>query len=398
MLLASSVLPVAALCLWLYFRDRLREPPRVVLVTFILGALTVIPVLVLETLMVKLGTAAGLAHADGMTSVLHAGFMAFAVAALVEELLKFCVLWFYSARHDAFDEPMDGIVYGMAASLGFACIENVMYVAAPALLSDRTFAASMGVAVMRAFTSIPGHAAFGVIMGACIGIGRFSPERRGRWILLGLAGAIGAHGLYNFALMSAGVLGGQQEGALALVAILGFVVAFVVGLMIAVLALARLRRDQERAIAARAAGAAVAVAVAAAPAGAEPPVIAVAPAVTRPVGAPRLPMATCILAGLAAASAVLVVVLVVIVGVRIEAAVADGMTKREASQAVIGLIAAVGGAMLLTALLSIATVVIGIVALVRERRWRAASVAGLLVGLGLTAVVAAIVAVAVASR
>jgi uncharacterized membrane protein YhaH (DUF805 family) len=74
------------------------------------------------------------------------------------------------------------------------------------------------------------------------------------------------------------------------------------------------------------------------------------------------------------------------------------MTKREASQAVIGLIAAVGGAMLLTALLSIATVVIGIVALVRERRWRAASVAGLLVGLGLTAIVGTIVAVAAASR
>jgi hypothetical protein len=161
------------------------------------------------------------------------------VAAAVEEGFKFLVLWFYSARHDAFDEPMDGIVYGVAASLGFAALENVGYVLATDLLG-----AGASTAAARAVTAVPAHAAFGVLMGACIGVAKFAGHRQRFWLLLGLAGAIGLHGLYNFGLFSAQAMyaqGSDSAAGLFLLVTIGTLLASVVA---SALALARMRRDQ----------------------------------------------------------------------------------------------------------------------------------------------------------
>jgi RsiW-degrading membrane proteinase PrsW (M82 family) len=348
-LLASSILPVVAILSWLYCRDRLREPTRVVAITFGLGALTVVPAIVLELIVSRIGRSFGLAHESGMQNILHAGFTAFAVAALVEELLKFAVLRGYSARHDAFDEPMDGIVYGAAASLGFACAENILYVVLPTALGGQAFGASMGTAVLRALTAVPAHATFGVTMGACIGIARFSPARRGFWTACGISAAIAAHGLYDFGAMSAEVLGGQGDSLGAGGAALGFLVAFAASVMVAVLALARLRRDQE---------------------------VAMAGGSLPPVHAPRLPMATCILAAATAASAVVAFIAIVVTAAGEEQS--PPMSEGTAE----GLAALAGIVMLAGLALAAATVVVGIVALVRQPRWRAASIAALVVGAG----------------
>tara|TARA_B100000683_G_C12464258_1_gene545331 strand:- start:1381 stop:1794 length:414 start_codon:yes stop_codon:yes gene_type:complete len=61
-----------------------------------------------------------------------------------------------------FNEPIDGIVYGVTVSLGFATLENIYYVY---LLADYFETTSMTLAILRSFSAIPAHAVFGIFMG-----------------------------------------------------------------------------------------------------------------------------------------------------------------------------------------------------------------------------------------
>ena len=349
LLLCASIVPVALLFLWLYFRDRLREPAGVVLLTLFFGVVIALPAMVLEMAMHAFGTSIGVSTPGAPQTLVHAGFTAFAVAALVEELLKFLVLWGFSARRDAFDEPMDGIVYGAAASLGFAGIENVLYVMNGLSGDGGSAGQAAVVAAMRALTAVPMHASFGVVMGACIGIARFSPNRRGLWIALGLAGAIGLHGFYDFAAMSMGAMDAQDSGVGVGLSFLGLIAALAASVIVAVLALARLRRDQE---------------------------VTMAGEVLPPVHAPRLPMATCILAGVTAATAVVAVAagLVVARGSQQEVPIAESNANM--------LKIVMAGMLAFGAATSLATVLVGAVSLVRQRRWRVAAAVAVLVGGG----------------
>lgn len=121
--------------------------------------------------------------------VVGSGITAFAMAAIPEEFFKYRVLRKYVADHQDFDEPMDGIVYGAVASLGFATIENVMYCSSGDLF----------VALLRAFTAVPGHASFGAIMGYTFARRHFAGKSNG---VLGpaLFLPILLHGVYDWVL------------------------------------------------------------------------------------------------------------------------------------------------------------------------------------------------------
>src|SRR5438876_9192463 len=96
--------------------DRFPEPPRVVWTTFALGALSVVPIVVIELALRRLGHGI---HGPWAAS----SFQAFVEVALPEEFARFCVIWGYCMRRSEFDEPMDGLVYGVAAAAGFATVE-----------------------------------------------------------------------------------------------------------------------------------------------------------------------------------------------------------------------------------------------------------------------------------
>jgi protease PrsW len=114
-------------------------------------------------------------------------------AALPEELLKFAVVVLFCARHKEFDEPMDGIVYGAVASLGFATFENIAYVA------EHGF----GVAVSRALTAVPGHAFMGAVMGYFVGQWRFGDAAARRFALAkAYFIPVGLHWMYDFPLLA----------------------------------------------------------------------------------------------------------------------------------------------------------------------------------------------------
>jgi RsiW-degrading membrane proteinase PrsW (M82 family) len=185
-LVAASALVPSFLLIW-YFRSRdlNPEPSRVVWATFWLGVATVVPVLLV---------ALPLMHVlSGLPSPeLRGVSYALLTAAVPEELFKFLVVVGYAARHKEFDEPMDGIVYGAVASLGFATLENVLYVSGGGL----------GMALMRALTAVPAHAFMGAIMGYYVGQARFAaPERRAGLYALGYFLPMTIHALYDAPLL-----------------------------------------------------------------------------------------------------------------------------------------------------------------------------------------------------
>jgi protease PrsW len=115
------------------------------------------------------------------------------LAAVCEELPKW-IAFLLIYRWNEFDEPLDGVVYGVALALGFATVENVLCVARDGL----------GVGVLRAVFAVPAHALFGAVMGFYFGRAKFGGAHDDRRALLGvaLAAAIALHGAYDFILQA----------------------------------------------------------------------------------------------------------------------------------------------------------------------------------------------------
>lgn len=148
--LTVAVAPAVVLLSYFYIRDLYEsEPLRVVLFAFLLGMISVFPVLWLQK-----------------TAVLwlHNPFAhVFLVAAGVEEIVKFLILIGFMKNSPEVNETYDGILYSAAIALGFATIENIVSV----------IPNGWETAAIRAFLPIPGHALFGVIMGYYAGRAKF---------------------------------------------------------------------------------------------------------------------------------------------------------------------------------------------------------------------------------
>ena len=115
---------------------------------------------------------------------------AFLVIAFVEELIKFLFLRFFIFRKDAFNEPFDGIVYGVMIGMGFATFENLFYV----------FEGGVATALVRMFSAVPAHGVLGVMMGYYVGKSKFDLPNRNKWTLKAFFIPFLAHGCYDFLL------------------------------------------------------------------------------------------------------------------------------------------------------------------------------------------------------
>lgn len=191
-LVLVSLAPVAIVLGYIYIRDKYdREPIGLLLKTLVAGALITIPIIFLESLLQYF------APAEILGSRISAAYEAFVVAAFSEELLKFAALYFIIWRNKNFNEKFDGIVYAVFISLGFAAVENLMYV----------FGHGFNVGLTRAFLAIPGHAFFGVAMGYYLAFARFSIFNKRLNFTLALLIPIVLHGTYDFILMADEPLG-----------------------------------------------------------------------------------------------------------------------------------------------------------------------------------------------
>ncbi len=179
------VLALAPVAFWLWYfqmRDRLHPEPRALVVrVFALGGVIAIPAAFIE-LAVLAGAGLTL-HRGSVADALGAAF----IIGVVEESLKFAVVVLAVYRNVEFDEVIDGIIYAVAASLGFAAVENLFYV----------LEGGVSVGLLRAFLSIPGHAFFGAIMGFYMGVAKFAGPRERLMLVAGLVLAILAHATYD---------------------------------------------------------------------------------------------------------------------------------------------------------------------------------------------------------
>ncbi len=177
-LLLLAVAPTIFLLWFFYNQDRYKhESKKILAITFFLGALMIFPAIILE-LWLKL------LFPEGNTLLAIFIYYLFEVA-LIEESLKFFAVRIYAYNSRMFVEPMDGLILGVAAALGFATVENILYVLGYGLLT----------AIIRAVISVPSHALYGAIIGFYLGEAKF--KKKPLLALKGLAAAIVLHAIFD---------------------------------------------------------------------------------------------------------------------------------------------------------------------------------------------------------
>lgn len=184
-LLGLAILPVIILAWYIYEKDKYeKEPLRMLLLALILGMLA-IP---LDIFVVTIINAA----IPGQTVF----YSAFFEAGIPEEFCKWALFMLVIWRNKNFNEFFDGIVYACFIGLGFAGIENIMYV-----FGNETIGGALSTGVLRALLSVPGHFLFAVIMGYFLGMAKFRPEKRQKYLILSYVCPMLAHGIFDYLLM-----------------------------------------------------------------------------------------------------------------------------------------------------------------------------------------------------
>ena len=205
--IAAALAPALGLLYFIYTKDRLRkEPVPEILKAFGYGVLSV-----LASLLVSLPfTGIGLVPTEPATvgdSIRVAVFG----AGIPEELAKFALLWLFLRRCRYFDEYVDGIVYASCVGLGFAALENILYL-------FQNFQAWAYVGAMRALFSVPGHFFFAVVMGYFVSKAFFDDPSRRAWnIFLAIALPVLLHSAFD-ALLMVSTVSAAATGLIALFA------------------------------------------------------------------------------------------------------------------------------------------------------------------------------------
>ncbi|WP_303315556.1 YhfC family glutamic-type intramembrane protease [Flavivirga abyssicola] len=182
-LLLLAIAPIFIVILYIYFKDKYeKEPKRLLFYNFLLGA--IVSVFITTILYYVFDIVLLLPNE---TSIFQQFIKAFIVVALTEEFSKYVIVRYFAQRNKEFNEPFDGIAYAVMVSMGFAATENILYV----------LEGGYQTALLRAFTAVPAHAIFGVLMGFYMGKAKFSKNRIGL-NLIGLLSAIIFHGTYDF--------------------------------------------------------------------------------------------------------------------------------------------------------------------------------------------------------
>lgn len=194
--LLSALAPVAVALWYIFKKDCAKpEPTKWLVKAFWVGVLSALLSFVFST---PLGAIFGLVlDAEVYPSIFDAFADAFLLAAIPEELAKLIMLWLLLRKNPHFDEKFDGIVYAVCIGMGFAGIENVMYLAGG--IEDCSW---IGMGISRALFSIPGHFLFAVLMGYYYSLYYWGIDRSPKAKAMILVAPVLAHGIFDGILMS----------------------------------------------------------------------------------------------------------------------------------------------------------------------------------------------------
>ena len=196
LILISALTPVAVLLWYIYRKDKVQpEPTKWLLKAFRFGVLSTFLSFVFS---VPAGYLLGMElNANTYSSVSEAFADAFVLAAIPEELAKLIMLWLLLRKNQYFDERFDSIVYAVCIGMGFAGIENVMY-----LIGGIENGTWIGTGIVRALFAVPAHFLYAVLMGYYYSIYHFGIDRSTKIKAMILAAPVIAHGIYDGILMS----------------------------------------------------------------------------------------------------------------------------------------------------------------------------------------------------
>jgi RsiW-degrading membrane proteinase PrsW (M82 family) len=184
--LLTALLPIAVLAFYIYNKDKEKpEPTGLLLKAFFFGVLSVFVSLCISIPLGELGF-----YPSEPTTIIGGISRAFFAAAIPEEIAKFLMLLLVLRKNSYFDEKIDGILYAVCVSLGFAAFENVMY-----LFSNVEDFLSVG--FTRALFAVPGHFCDGVLMGYYYSKVKFCSDATTKDRVMVLGAPIIVHGLYD---------------------------------------------------------------------------------------------------------------------------------------------------------------------------------------------------------
>jgi len=193
-LVALSVLPALALVVYVYRLDpTTREQAGPMVVTFLLAVLFAGFAAVVNSLLQPL---------SDLVPVVGLALYFYLVVGPVEETVKWLAVRLWAYGDDRFDAVVDGAVYGAIAGLGFATIENVLYIARGYLAAAQAGGGVLERAVQTTTARSlagPGHVIYSGFAGYYLGLAKFNPGNAGPIVVKGLLIATLVHGTYNTA-------------------------------------------------------------------------------------------------------------------------------------------------------------------------------------------------------
>ena len=184
-LFIAAIAPAIFIMFIVYKYDTIKEPLSMLVKAFFGGVLSIL---------IALAIAIPL---DLLTGFIPSGFLqsfyeAVLCAAIPEEFAKWIIFYWLISKAKDFDQYYDGILYAIFISMGFALVENILYV----------IPTGFGVAISRSILSVPGHMLFAIPMGYYLSLSRFESGASARYhIFLSLAIPILLHGTFDFILM-----------------------------------------------------------------------------------------------------------------------------------------------------------------------------------------------------
>jgi len=193
-----SVVPAFVLAAYLWYADvTTAEPLEELVATFLLGILFAGFAGVLNSQLG--GVATGLGSGFGAVPVLGVITLYFLVVGPVEEIVKLLAVRLHAYRSTSFHAVIDGAVYGAVAGLGFATIENALYISQSVeslAQSVNLIEAGAGITTVRALAG-PGHVIYSGFAGYYLGLAKFNQKFAGPLVVKGVAIAALIHGVYN---------------------------------------------------------------------------------------------------------------------------------------------------------------------------------------------------------
>ena len=223
-----AILPAIVLCIFIFKKDRSeKEPIGLLILLFFMGMLSTIPSTIIEGAMEgisdlffagKVNITEEATECITAADYLYQFFNAFVGVALVEEFFKWIFMLWVTSKSKHFNSLFDGVVYAVFVSLGFAALENILYV----------IDGGIGVAIIRMLLSVPSHMFFAVFMGFYYSTWNINkkagsyrdhltakhgyidtvkdPFPTKRFLALSLLVPTLVHGLYDFLLMTENIL------------------------------------------------------------------------------------------------------------------------------------------------------------------------------------------------